>query len=117
MAATLYLDRTEWDLVVDAVGNIAMASEPYSTSQSVANECRTFLGEVYYDTTRGIPYSSQILGKSTPIEYTKAQLVAAALLVPEVVSARAYLTSSPERKLGGQIQITDSSGAVSAASF
>jgi hypothetical protein len=117
MASTLYLDRQVWDLVLDGNGNIAMATEPYSRAQDVASECRTWQGEVFYDVTRGLPYASQILGKSTPIEYTKAQLVAAALLVPGVVSARAYLKSSPDRKLGGQIQITDSSGTVTAATF
>jgi hypothetical protein len=117
MASTLYLDNTSWDLQLDGSGNIAVATEPYSLALAAANECRTFLGECYYDTTRGIPYLSQILGKSTPIEYTKSQLVAAARLVPDVVSAKAYLTSSSDRKLGGQIQITDSSGNVTAASF
>ncbi len=117
MASTLYLDRAQWDLAVDGQGNIALATEPYSLAQDAASECRCFASECYYDTARGIPYLTQILGKSTPIEYTKAQLVAAALLVPDVVSARAYLTSSSDRKLGGQIQITDSSGNVTAASF
>lgn len=117
MADTLYLDRLQWDLVVDANGNIAMATAPYALAQDAAEECRCFRGECYYETTRGIPYDTQILGKSTPIEYTKAQLVAAAKLVPEVVAARAYLTSSSDRRLGGQIQITDSSGIVTAASF
>lgn len=117
MAATLYLDNTSWDLQVDGQGNIAVATEPYSLVLAAANECRTFSGECYYDQTKGIPYLSQILGKSTPIEYTKAQLVAAAMNVPGVVSAKAYLTSSSTRTLGGQIQITDSSGTVTAATF
>lgn len=117
MAGTLYLDRSSWDLTVDASGNIAMASAPYALAQDAASECRTWLSECYYDTSRGIPYGTQILGKSTPIEYTKAQLIAAAKLVPGVVSAKAYLTTSSERKLGGQVQITDSSGTVSVASF
>lgn len=117
MASTLYLDRDAWDLVVDADGNIAVATAPYSLTQDAASECRTFAGECYYDQTKGIPYLTEILGKSTPIEYTKAQLVAASLKVPGVVAAKAYLTSSSSRRLGGQIQITDSSGTVSAASF
>ena len=117
MASTLYLDRNSWDLMADANGNIAMAGAPYALAQDASSECRTFLSECYYDTSRGIPYLSQILGKSTPIEYTKSQLVAAARLVPGVVSAKAYLTTSSTRKVGGQIQITDSSGTVSAASF
>lgn len=117
MAATLYLDRLGWDLQVDGDGNIAKATEPYALCQDAASECKTFAGEVYYDQTKGIPYLGQILGKSTPIEYTKAQLVAAALNVPGVVSAKAYLATSSSRELGGQIQITDSSGNVTAANF
>jgi hypothetical protein len=117
MASTLYLDRAQWDLQVDGDGNIAIATAPYALAQDCASECRTFAGEVWYDTSKGIPYLSQILGKSTPIEYTKAQLVAAALKVPGVVSAKAYLTSSSNRRLGGQIQTTDNSGIVTAASF
>lgn len=117
MASTLYLDPHAWDLVADSNGNIAVAAAPYAYAQDAASECRCFATECYYDTSRGIPYLSQILGKSTPIEYTKAQLVAAALLVPDVVSAKAYLTSSSTRTLGGQIQITDNSGIVTAASF
>lgn len=117
MAATLYLDRSVWDLVVDGQGNIAMATEPYALAQDAASEARTFATECYYDQTKGIPYLGQILGKSTPIEYTKAQLVAAALNVPGVVSAKAYLSTSSGRRLGGQIQITDSSGTITAASF
>lgn len=117
MASTLYLDPASWDLAVDGNGNIAVATAPYALAADACCECKTFAGEVFYDTAKGIPYLSQILGKSTPIEYTKAQLVAAALKVPGVVSAKAYLTSSSDRKLGGQIQITDSTGATSAASF
>lgn len=117
MASTLYLDNAGWDLQIDGQGNIAVATAPYALVLAAANECRTFRGECFYDQTKGIPYLAQILGKSTPIEYTKAQLVAAALKVPGVVSARAYLTSTSNRKLGGQIQITDSSGTVTAATF
>jgi hypothetical protein len=117
MASTLYLDPTTWDLVVDGQGNIAVATPPYARAADACCECRTFQSECYYDQTKGIPYLSQILGKSTPIEYTKAQLVAAALNVPGVVSAKAYLTSSSDRRIGGQIQITDSSGNVTAANF
>lgn len=117
MADTLYLDRSSWDLSIDASGNIAVATAPYALCQDAAAEARTYLGECYYDTARGVPYLTEILGKSTPIEYTKAQLVAAARRVPEVVSAKAYLTTSSTRKVGGQIQITDTAGTVSAASF
>lgn len=33
MASTLLLDTLAWDLAVDAAGNIAVATEPYSLAQ------------------------------------------------------------------------------------
>lgn len=114
---TLYLDRASWDLAIDASGNIAMATAPYALAADASCECRVWKSECYYDVDRGIPYGTQILGKSTPIEYTKAQLIAAARLVPDVVAARVYLTTSSDRKLGGQVQITDSTGTTTVASF
>ena len=41
--STLLLDQTEWDLVLDASGNIALASPPYALAQDVASAVRTFL--------------------------------------------------------------------------
>ena len=39
---TLLLDLTNWDLLVDASGNIAVASDPYSVAQDVASAVRVF---------------------------------------------------------------------------
>jgi hypothetical protein len=117
MSNTLYLDPTSWDLTLDAAGNIAVASEPYSLAQDAASAIRTFLGEVYYDTTQGIPYFQQILGHYPPLEYMKAQFVAQALTVPGVVSAVVFLSAVTERAITGQVQITDASGTVTAANF
>ena len=63
---TLLLDRTAWDLCLDSNGNIALASEPYSLAQDVASAVRLFLGECYYDTTKGIPYWTEVLGMLPP---------------------------------------------------
>jgi hypothetical protein len=119
MAATLLLDRNTWDLCLDAAGNLAIASDPYSIIQDVASACRTFLGEVWYDTTLGIPYKQNILGKSPPppLAYLKAQLVNAALTVPEVESAVCYIASNANREVTGQIQVTMTSGSVGVFAF
>lgn len=108
---TLLLDQTAWDLVLDASGNIAVASAPYALAQDAATAVRTFLGECWYDTTLGLPYTTRILGQS-PIPYAliKAQCVAAAMTVPGVVSAQMFITSTSGRELQGQLQITDNSG-------
>lgn len=117
MASTLLLDRTSWDLVLDANGNIAVAAAPYQIAQDAASACRTFLGEVYYDTTQGVPYWQSILGKNPPISLIKAKLVAAAMTVPGVVSARCFISSIQGRTVRGQVQVTDASGVTTAAAF
>jgi len=114
---TLLLDRTAWDLVVDASGNIAMASDPYSKAQDAASAVRLFEGELYYDTTKGVPYFEQILGFAPPLNYMRQKFVDAALTVPGVVAAAAFISSVVGRKVSGQVQITDESGRTLPASF
>ncbi len=115
---TLLLDRADWDLLVDANGNIAMASNPYALAQDAASAIRTFVGECYYDAAKGVPYFQSILGQSPSASYLTARFEAAALTVPEVVTARCYLQNlDNDRVLRGQVQITDASGAVTAAGF
>lgn len=117
MSATLLLDTVAWDLVLDTNGNIALASEPYSIAQDAASAIRLFQGELWYDTTQGVPYFSEILGKLPPIPLMKALFVAAAKTAPGVVSAVCFLTSITDRKVTGQIQIADENGQTAAASF
>lgn len=101
---SLLLDRTNWDLCKDADGNIAVASEPYSLAQDVACACRLFRGELWYDTTKGIPYFEEILGHLPPAAVIKAEYVRAAQTVPDVVNARCFLRDLTKRVLNGQIQ-------------
>ncbi len=115
--STLLLDQTTWDIFLDAGGNIAVASPPYAIAQDVATACRTFLGEVYYDTTLGVPWRQTILGKLPPLGLVKQQIVNAALTVPGVTNPVVYFTSFSNRKLSGQIQFTDPTGATQAAAF
>lgn len=114
---TLLLDRGSWDLAVDAAGNIAMASAPYSMAQDAASAIKTFTGEVYFNTSLGIPYFQQILGFSPPLSLMKTYFVNAALTVPNVVSAKCFITGWIDRVVSGQVQITASDGTTSAASF
>lgn len=111
MATTLLLDRTVWDLCLDAKGNIALASEPYSQAQDAASAVKLFAGELWYDTTKGIPYFGQILGRPPPVQFMKAQFVAAALSVPGVVAAVCYLSSITGRQISGQLVLTNRTGA------
>lgn len=106
-----------WDLVSDASGNIAMASSPYAMAQDAASAIKTFQGEVFYDTSLGIPYFQSILGKFPSLTLMKAQFVAAALTVPGVTGAKCFISSIVDRTVNGQVQVTDATGQTSAANF
>jgi hypothetical protein len=115
---TLLLDQNTWDLVLDAEGDIAMASNPYALAQDAASAVGTWLGEVYFDTTVGLPWSQQVFGKTPSPALLKEQMVAVARTVPEVASAQVFLVTLSDRRIGGQVQVTAaSSGVVSAANF
>jgi len=114
---TLLLDQTTWDLVCDANGDIAMAGNPYAIAQDVASAVRLFLGELWYDTTRGVPYFGQILGKLPPMALVKQAIENAALTVPEVVQARCLIASFSGRVITGQVQVIDTTGASHNISF
>jgi hypothetical protein len=107
---TLLLDTALWDLCLDASGNIAMASPPYALAQDVASAIKTFLGEVWYDDSQGIPYLTQILGQTPPVSLFQEYMVNAALTVPGVVSATCVISAFDNRTVTGQVTFTDSSG-------
>lgn len=116
--STLLLDRSGWDIGLDANGNIAVASEPYSLAQDAASAIRTFLGECYWDTTVGIPWLTQIFGKPVPASLVKQYMIDAALTVPDVVAAQVFITGLTARTLTGQVQVTAASnGQTSTAPF
>lgn len=118
MPSTLLLDRTTWDLVLDAKGNIAIATEPYSLAQDACSAIRTFRGECYWDTTIGVPYLEYIFGKNPSVSELKGFFIDAAKTVPGVASATCYIVSISGRAVRGQIQVTSAAtGQVSAADF
>jgi hypothetical protein len=114
---TLLLDQTAWDLVLDASGNIALASAPYALAQDAASGCRTFQGECWYDTTIGIPYLTEIMGQAPSIPLMKGWFTTMANRVPGIISSAAYIISIINRKVSGQIQVTDVSGVILPMAF
>ncbi len=114
---TLLLDQSEWDLVLDINGNIALADAPYAVAQDAASAVRVFAGELWYDTSSGIPYFQNILGQRPNLQYLKSQIEAAALKVPTVVQARCLFATFADRTLTGQIQIIDATGVANNVSF
>ncbi len=119
MASTLLLDRSSWDLVLDAAGDIAVASEPYSLAQDAASAIKTFAGECYWNTTLGVPYLTKVFTGAPPSISTLKQLfTAAALTVLGVASAKVFITSASGRSISGQVQVTPAVGqTVQAANF
>ena len=118
---TLALDPLSWDLTVSASGDIAVFSDqppnPIGLAQDAASAIRLFAGELWFDTTQGVPYFSEILAKRPPIALMKARFVAAARTVPGVVSAICYIATISNRKVTGQVQITDANGNTATAAF
>lgn len=114
---TLLLNPNSWDLMVTAGRDIAVASEPYAFAQDAASAIRLFRGEDYYDVARGLPYWDQILGRWPTIQLMKAKFVEAALTVPGVVAAQAFIDSIEDRRPRGQVQVTDRAGVISTAGF
>jgi hypothetical protein len=107
---TLLLDQSAWDLVIDSAGNIAMAQPAYALAQDVASAVRTFLGEVWYDQTQGIPYFDNVLGKMPSLSLLKGYIEKAAMTVPGVVSAKCVINSFANRQISGQIIFVDEQG-------
>lgn len=107
---TLLLVNNAWDVCLDAGGNIALATPPYARAQDVASALRLFAAELWYNTRKGIPYFEEILGRSPPAAVFEQYMVAAALTVPGVVSARCTIDSVEARKLVGQVTFTSVDG-------
>lgn len=119
MATTILLDTATWDYTVDAAGNWALASEPYSLAQDVASAIRLFRGELWYDLSQGVPYDTKILGESPPLTVFQEYMVQAALTVPGVVSAECIITSYDfaTRHVDGQVQFKDVAGNIGSISL
>lgn len=103
--------------MLDAAGNIALASDPYAIAQDVASAVRTFQGECWFDTTVGVPYFQEVLGQSPPLQLLQSLIEQAALTVPEVAKAAATISSFENRTITGNVQVTTSSGITIPVSF
>lgn len=102
-----------WDLTTDTAGNIAVADGKAAIAQDVASAVRVFRGELWYDTTQGVPYWQEILGYLPSAQFMKTQFIAEGKRVPNVVSIACFLTGPGiNRLVGGQMQITDDLGSV-----
>ena len=108
---------TSWDLMLDSSGNIFMISDGNAIAQDVASAISTFQGELYYDTTQGMPYFGQILGQAYNRVLLQSLLEKTAMTVPGVVQAQATITGFTNRQITGTVKVIDSTGAATGVTF
>jgi hypothetical protein len=116
----LSTEQNNWDLMLDAEGNIATVSGSLSVAQDVACAIKVFLGEVYFDTTIGVPYFEAVLGQSPSVQLLQSLILAQVLSVAGVVSTPApkvTVTSYSDRKIAGRVSFTDTTGKLHNISF
>ena len=118
---------SSWDLgVVQTAATTTTSSQVYdiatvgdgtAIAQDVASVIQTFLGELYFDTTVGLPYFQSVMNQPYGASILQPLLVQAALQVPGVVSAQATITSIINRKISGIIDIIDTTGQALGVTF
>lgn len=108
--SSLLLALNDWDVLADAKGNIAVATDPYAKAQDVASACKLFLAECWFDTSRGIPWFDDVLGHAPPRGLMQALIEQAALTVPGVVSAQCTIDEVANRQVTATVRFTDTSG-------
>jgi hypothetical protein len=109
--ATLALDEVNWDLTVDASGNIAVATNGQDIAQDVASAIKLFRGELWFDTTQGVPWFQSVLGQTYSVPVLQALINKAALSVPGVVRASTVISSISGRTVSGNVEVIDTTGA------
>jgi len=115
--STMLLDVPAWDLTTDAFGNIATTTPPYALEQDVASAVRLFLGELWWDTTQGVPYFQDVLGHLPPAALLNGYIAQAALTVSGVVQAQSTITEFSGRTIRGQVNFIDENGSQHNVSF
>lgn len=83
---SLLLD-SDWDIQLDASGNIAETTGNYAVAQNVSNAVRLFTDDAYYDADRGIPHFALTLGRKPVMSVFRAVVRQAALGVDGVRAA------------------------------
>ena len=120
MAYTLKLDA-QWDLYTDDAGGLAVSDGAYATAQNVANACRLFTEDAFYNPERGIPHFVADLGVKLNPAVARAELQAAALSVDGVAEAQLRdvrliegtgedRTAAEGRVMSGDLRITLATG-------
>lgn len=118
---TLALDRDQWDLTLDSLGNLATVGDatPESSqtgpgmrlAQDVASRVRAWRGEVYYDTAQGVDYP-RYLGGPPNLSLLQSVFATEALKVPLCATALPSFTflGGSVRAVTGTLTLSDTAG-------
>ena len=106
-----------WDLTLDANGNLAVVAGPQALAQDVASAISTFLGEAYFDTSLGVPWGGNVFAQEFSPALATSLIVQAAMSVPGVVSATVTDLACKNGVVTGTCKFTDSTGAALGVSF
>lgn len=102
---TMKLDYGNWDLDLDASGNLATINGNNAIAQNVATACLVFKGEDYFNSDFGVPYKN-VLGYLPSLSLISAYMAKTALTVDSVETVQPQLKySTSDRKVGGTILI------------
>ena len=110
---TLKLDG-DWDLRLTDAGDIAVCGGAEATAQNVANECRLFTRDAYFQQLKGVPHYLTTLGTKLPVRpLLRSYLRQAAGRVPDVREVLEIVMEDfdmERRKLSGIISFTTAEG-------
>lgn len=79
-------------------------------AQDVASACKLFLSELWYDTSKGVPWFEDVLGHAPSQGLMQALIEQATLTVPGVVAARCTIDAVANRQVTATVRFTDETG-------
>jgi hypothetical protein len=110
---TLLLDGN-WDVTLNGAGGLALAEGAYATAQNVANECRRFTRDSYFDFDAGVPhFMLELGGRTPPRPLLRTYLRRAAMRVADVREVTGIETEGLDREsrtLGGAVWFVTEEG-------
>ncbi len=106
---TIILDDN-WDICLDAGGNISQDNGDYAIVQSVANACRAFTQDMFYNQDEGIPHFLVTFPNKPNTFIIADYLEKEAEKFDEVEKAEFTNISIENRVLYGDLELTLTSG-------
>lgn len=103
---SIKLDENNWDLDLDASGNLAAVDEPERLAQDVATTCLLWRGESFWDAEFGVPWKAILGGSGYSLSLVEGYIKETAETVEGVETADVTLTQNRgDRTVKGQILI------------